>query len=75
MKATTKPHFSKLLAAVAKGHCITICKDGAPVAQLGPLDQPIPVRRPGLLKGRVTVADDFDVPLPPDVLASFEGES
>jgi antitoxin (DNA-binding transcriptional repressor) of toxin-antitoxin stability system len=75
MKATTKTHFPKLLAAVARGHCITICKDGAPVAQLGPLDQPIPVRRPGLLKGRVTVADDFDVPLPPDVLASFEGES
>lgn len=68
-----KTHFSKLLAAVAKGQRITICKDGTPVAQLGPIDTPIPVRRPGLLKGRVTIADDFDVPLPPDVVASFEG--
>ena len=68
-----KTHFSKLLAAVAKGQRITICKDGTPVAQLGPLDKPIPIRRPGLLKGRVTIADDFDAPLPPDTLASFEG--
>lgn len=59
-----RTHFSKLLAAVVKGHRITICKDGTPVAQLRPLDQPIPVRRPGLLKGRITIAEDFDAPLP-----------
>lgn len=70
-----KTHFSKLLAAVAKGQRITICKDGTPVAQLGPLDTSVPVRRPGLLKGRVTIADDFDVPLPLETLASFEGEA
>ncbi len=69
-----KTHFSKLLAAVAKGQRITICKAGMPVAELGPLDTTIPVRRPGLLKGRVRIADDFDVPLPPDMLAAFEGE-
>jgi prevent-host-death family protein len=69
-----KTHFSKLLAAVAKGQRITICKDGTPVAQLGPLDTTIPVRRPGLLKGRVRIADDFDAPLPPDMLAAFAGE-
>ena len=66
-----RAHFSKLLATVAKGERITICKAGTPVAELGPLDTPIPVRRPGRLKGRVTIADDFDVPLPPDTLASF----
>lgn len=70
-----KTHFSKLLAAVAKGQRITICKDGTPVAQLGPLDQPLPIRRPGLLKGRVTIADDFDAPLPPETVASFESGS
>lgn len=58
-----KTHFSKLLTAVAKGQRITICKDGVPVAQLGPFDTPIPVRRPGLLKGRVTIAEDFDAPV------------
>ena len=70
-----KTHFSKLLAAVAKGQRITICKDGTPVAQLGPLEQSLPVRRPGLLKGRVTIADDFDAPLPPDTVDSFESGS
>ncbi len=82
MKASTrtvnvheaKTHFSKLLAAVAKGQRITICKDGTPVAEIGPLGPTIPVRRPGLLKGRVRIADDFDAPLPPDMLAGFEGE-
>ncbi len=68
-----KTHFSKLLAAVAKGQRITICKDGTPVAELGPLKHTIPVRRPGLLKGRVTVSDDFDTTLPPDMMAAFEG--
>jgi prevent-host-death family protein len=68
-----KTHFSKLLAAVAKGQRITICKDGTPVAQLGPVETPIPIRRPGLLKGRVTIADDFDAPLPPDLVGTFEG--
>lgn len=80
MKSTTKTvniheaktHLSQLLAAVAKGQRITICKDGTPVAQLGPLEAPIPTRRPGLLKGRVTIADDFDAPLPSGVLVSFE---
>jgi prevent-host-death family protein len=69
-----KTHFSKLLAAVAKGQRIMICKDGTPVAQLGPLELTIPVRRPGLLKGRVTISDDFDAPLPADMMTAFEGE-
>jgi hypothetical protein len=30
-------------------------------------------RRFGVLKGKVRVADDFDAPLPDDVLAGFEG--
>ncbi len=29
----------------------------------------------GVLKGRVEVSDDFDAPLPDDVLAAFEGPS
>ena len=80
MKAVTKTvnvheaktHFSKLLAAVAKGQRITICKDGTPVAELGPLKHKIPVRRPGLLKGHVRISDDFDAPLPSDMIAAFE---
>jgi hypothetical protein len=32
-----------------------------------------PVRRFGTLAGKFVVPDDFDAPLPDDVLASFEG--
>jgi hypothetical protein len=31
-------------------------------------------RRPGSLRGRVRIAPDFDVPLPPEIAASFRGE-
>lgn len=40
---------------------------------LAPLDEPKPSRKPGLLKGRIRTADDFDKPLPPDLLDAFEG--
>jgi uncharacterized protein YbaP (TraB family) len=31
-----------------------------------------PVRSPGYLKGKIRVADDFDAPLPDDILDAFE---
>jgi hypothetical protein len=37
-----------------------------------PLSQPRPI---GLAKGQCTVPDDFNVPLPEDVLRAFEGNS
>ena len=36
-----------------------------------PLSQPRPI---GLAKGQFTVPDDFNAPLPEDVLQTFEGE-
>ncbi len=38
-------------------------------------DAPPPKRRVryGVLKGQIRVADDFDAPLPPLMLANFEG--
>jgi hypothetical protein len=36
-----------------------------------------PVKRPivfGLMKGKIHVSDDFDDPLPPEVLAEFEAD-
>lgn len=45
-----------------------------PVAKLVPV-QPTLARRAslGLDQGRFTVPDDFDAPLPNDLLAAFEG--
>ena len=56
-----KTHFSKLLARVMRGEEIVIAKAGKPVARLIPERPPSPVRRaPGIDKGQLKIADDFD---------------
>ncbi|MES2114250.1 MAG: type II toxin-antitoxin system Phd/YefM family antitoxin [Pseudomonadota bacterium] len=69
-----KTQFSKLIEAVAQGEEIIIAKAGKPAARLVPVDTPPPVRRPGLMKGKLRIADDFDAPLPEELLAAFEGK-
>ena len=66
-----KTHLSRLLERVLLGEEITIAKAGKPVARLVPLS-PRPHRRiPGTARGKITVADDFDAPLPTEVLRAF----
>lgn len=67
-----KTQFSRLLARVEAGEEIIIMKAGRPVARLVPL-APKPEPRPlGLDAGRFKVPEDFDEPLPPELLAEFE---
>ncbi len=70
-----KTHLSRLLDAAAAGEEIVIARAGRPVARLMPLQgAAVPQRRQlGRLVGQLTVPDDFDAPLPPDVLNGFEG--
>lgn len=68
-----KTNFSKLIDAVGQGQEIVIAKAGKPAARLVPVDAKKPVRKPGALKGKIQVADDFDAPLPDDLQAAFEG--
>ncbi|MGH8622276.1 MAG: type II toxin-antitoxin system Phd/YefM family antitoxin [Burkholderiales bacterium] len=68
-----KTHLSRLLRRVAAGEEITIARAGTPIARLLPTGGPQTERVLGTEKGRIFVADDFDAPLPPDVLAEFEG--
>lgn len=68
-----KTQFSKLIEAVLQGEEVIIAKSGKPVARLAAIRTDVPVRRPGALKGKISVADDFDAPLPDDILTSFEG--
>jgi len=54
-----KTHFSRLVQRAAAGEEIVIAKAGVPLARLGPYgERPSP--RPGLLKGRVWTAPDWD---------------
>jgi prevent-host-death family protein len=68
-----KTHLSKLVDQAGAGKEIVIAKAGKPVAKLVPLEEHRPPRKKGLLKGKIQVADDFDAPLPPDVVGAFEG--
>ena len=68
-----KTHFSKLVDAVMQGEEIVIAKAGKPAVKLVPISPHSPKLRFGVLKGKIKIADDFDAPLPDDVLADFEG--
>ena len=71
-----KTHLSALVEEAARGREIIIAKSGRPKARLVPLAvQDTHLRRPGLGKGRGWIADDFDAPLPPEILRLFTGES
>jgi prevent-host-death family protein len=67
-----KTQLSRLVESAAAGEEIIIAKAGKPVARLGPLVGLRP-RRLGLLAGKLHVPQDFDAPLPDDVLDAFEG--
>lgn len=65
-----KTHLSRLLADVARGEEVTIAKAGVPIARLVPV--PKKERRVlGQDRGLFDVPDDFDDPLPADLLSDF----
>lgn len=66
-----KTHLSRLLEAVEAGEEVLIARAGRPVARLAPLERAAAPRRLGLLAGRFTMPDNWDAPLPQDVLAAF----
>jgi prevent-host-death family protein len=68
-----KTQLSRLVDAAAAGEEIIIAKAGKPAARLGPLIVPIGKRRLGILAGRLRVPEDFDAPLPDEVVEAFEG--
>ena len=70
-----KTHLSRLIDEAAAGTEIVIARAGKPVAKLVPLEsaRSKPRRVLGQMAGRMRVAENFDAPLPEDVLAAFEG--
>jgi antitoxin (DNA-binding transcriptional repressor) of toxin-antitoxin stability system len=61
---------------VQAGEHFVITRDGQPVAELHPIapSPPIKKRPYGLAAGQFTVPDDFDAPLPNNILDEFEGK-
>ena len=59
--AEAKAHFSAIVDAASGGKSFVICRAGRPLVTITQYVQPKPIRRPGSLKGKIRIADDFDV--------------
>lgn len=68
-----KTQFSKLVDAAMRGEETLIAKAGKPAARLVSIAPSKTRRKFGVLKGKIRISADFDVPLADDVLAGFEG--
>ena len=67
-----KTHLSRYVEQAAAGEEIIIAKAGKPMARLVPLEsKQLPPRKLGLLAGRLKVPDNFDDPLPDDIVDLF----
>ena len=69
-----KTHLSRLVDEVSAGEELTIAKAGKPLARLVPIKPAKRVRKPGFLKGKIRIANDFDAPLPSNLIDAFEGK-
>jgi prevent-host-death family protein len=65
-----KAQLSALIERVLAGEEVIIGKAGKPVAKLVKYQRREEHRRPGALKGKITIADDFDE-LPEDIAEAF----
>ena len=67
-----KTHLSRLVDRAAAGEEITIARAGKPVARLVPYQAPTERRTPGVWRGQVWMAADFDA-TDDQTVALFEG--
>lgn len=64
----------KYLNQVEAGETLIIFRSDKPIAELKPVANSKQLRPFGLCAGEFTVPDDFDTPLPEDLLNAFEGK-
>lgn len=69
-----KTHFSKLIEQIQRGEEVVIAKAGVPVARLTPYVPNKPrIQPPGGMKDEgFWIADDFNDPLPDDIMTALE---
>jgi len=66
-----KTHLSRLLRRVSAGEEIVIARGGEPIARLVPVHSR-ERRVLGRDRGAFEVPEDFDAPLPPEIIEAFE---
>lgn len=64
----------KYLDRVEAGETLVIIKSNKAIAEIKPIASSKQLRPFGLCAGEFTVPDDFDAPLPEDLLSAFEGK-
>ena len=69
-----KTHFSRLVERVEAGEELVIARAGRPVARLVPIAARTEPREPGLLKGELRLAEDWDSPaVNAEIATLFDG--
>jgi len=69
-----KRDLSAYLRRVEAGETLIIVRAGRPMAEIRPIVSVPKMLRPfGLCAGEFTVPDDFDDPLPENIIKEFEG--
>ena len=68
-----KTHLSKLIERAENGEEVIIARAGIPVVKLVRVEDSKVPRKPGLLKGKIWMSDDFDDE-DPEINAMFEGK-
>ena len=66
--------LSRLVERAAGGEEIVIARAGRPVARLVAYREGGGKRVPGRWKGRIAIHDDFDGPLPEELVAPLRGD-
>ena len=70
-----KSSLSQPVKRAADGEMIFIGGYGRAEAVLSSAASVRPKKRLGLLAGKLTIPDDFNAPLPPELLAAFAGDA
>lgn len=68
-----KSQLSRLVKLAYEGEDVVICKAGKPMVRIVRYEQEKGTRQPGLWRGKIWIADDFDE-ASPQIEALFKGE-
>ncbi len=68
-----KTQLSRLIDKANAGEEVVITRHGRPVARLSGFEKKLARRKLGGLEGKIWMSDDFDDPLPDEILDAFEG--
>lgn len=69
-----KTHLSQIVNQVLMGEEVIIARGGKPLIKLIPYEEEPTQRKGGQFKGLIQIGEDFDAPLPTEILKYFHGD-